>query len=166
MRAKVLWVMALVVLAVVNVAIWQKEKVLAEGQTVLLELVPRDPRSLMQGDYMVLNYRLAEAIRAKVSDRSIDGLTVVSLDKQGRAAFDGMHQTGKALADGQALIRFRKRGDVVRIGAEAFFFEEGQAGAYASAKYGELKVSRDGEVVLTGMRDETLSPLGARLHGR
>ena len=35
-----------------------KERVLRDGATVLLRLAPRDPRSLMQGDFMQLNYRL------------------------------------------------------------------------------------------------------------
>ncbi|XOT97907.1 GDYXXLXY domain-containing protein, partial [Alcaligenes pakistanensis] len=30
------------------------------GQTVLLELAPVDPRSLMQGDYMSLNFALSQ----------------------------------------------------------------------------------------------------------
>ncbi len=153
MRTKLLWGMALVVLAVVNFAVWQKEQVLATGRTVLLELAPRDPRSLMQGDYMVLNYRLANDIRDRLRERSADGLAVVKLDGGGLAAFDHIHQAGEALQPDQALIRFRKRGNVVRIGAEACFFQEGRAAVYAPAKYGELKVARDGEVVLVGLRD-------------
>jgi uncharacterized membrane-anchored protein len=159
MRTKLLWGMALVVLGVVNAAVWQKEQVLADGRTVLLELAPRDPRSLMQGDYMVLNYRLANDIRAKVAERSADGLAVVTLDAQGLAAFDHIYRTGEALQPDQPLIRFRKRGNVVRIGAEAYFFQEGRAAFYAPAKYGELKVARDGEVVLVGLRDAERRPL-------
>lgn len=159
MRTKLLWGMALVVLAVVNLAAWQKEHVLATGRTVLLELVPRDPRSLMQGDYMVLNYRLANDIRDRLRERSVDGLAVVKLDGDGLAAFDHIHQAGDALQPDQALIRFRKRGNVVRIGAEAYFFQEGRAAVYAPAKYGELKVARDGEVVLVGLRDGERRPL-------
>ncbi|MDE8355606.1 GDYXXLXY domain-containing protein, partial [Klebsiella pneumoniae] len=41
-------------LAVVNLAIVSCERLLAEGEVVLLELAPVDPRSLMQGDYMSL----------------------------------------------------------------------------------------------------------------
>jgi len=159
MRIKLLWVMALVVLGVVNHAAWQKEQVLTEGRTVLLELAPRDPRSLMQGDYMVLNYRLADAIRAKLSAPSADGLAVVTVDAQGQALFDHIHQAGEALQPDQVLVRFRKRGQVVRIGAEAFFFEEGRAAIYTPAKYGELKVAKDGEVVLVGLRDAAGNPL-------
>lgn len=153
MRTKLLWVMALVILGVVNYAVWDKEQVVNKGRTVLLELAPRDPRSLMQGDFMALNYRLADALRSRLSDRSVDGLAVVTLDEQGVAQLDHLHQAGGALQANQVLIRFRKRGGVVRIGAESFFFQEGRASIYNPAKYGELKAARDGEVVLVGLRD-------------
>lgn len=166
MRTKLLWIMALVILAVVNYAVWQKEQALAAGRTLLLELAPVDPRSLMQGDYMVLNYRLAGDIRARLTVRSTDGLAVVNVDDQGHARFDHVHQAGDALQPDQALIRFRKRGAVVRIGAEAFFFEEGEAQVYEPARFGELKVSGDGEVILIGLRDDKLMTLGEKLISR
>ncbi|KIG15596.1 putative membrane protein [Enhygromyxa salina] len=40
----------------------QKERVLSTGQTVLLPLAPVDPRSLMQGDYMILRYELEDEL--------------------------------------------------------------------------------------------------------
>ncbi len=53
-----LLVLIAVILAVMNTAIWQKEQILAEGETVYLKLAPVDPRSLMQGDYMRLRYAI------------------------------------------------------------------------------------------------------------
>ena len=53
---------AVATLAAVNVAIWQKEALIAEGRPVYVELAPVDPRSLIQGDYMRLNFRLPEDI--------------------------------------------------------------------------------------------------------
>ena len=38
-----------------NWSVYQKEQTLKDGQLVLLQLAPVDPRSLMQGDYMRLN---------------------------------------------------------------------------------------------------------------
>lgn len=159
MRTKLLWAMALVILGVVNYAVWDKEQVVNKGRTVLLELAPRDPRSLMQGDFMVLNYGLSGALRTQIKARSLDGLAVVTLNEQDVAQLDRIHQAGSALQANQALIRFRKRGEVVRIGAESFFFQEGQAAIYSPAKYGELKVAANGEVVLVGLRDAQRLPL-------
>ena len=43
-----------------NHSIARKEALLKDGQLVLLELAPVDPRSLMQGDYMALRYKISE----------------------------------------------------------------------------------------------------------
>lgn len=45
-----------------NWSVYQKEQTLKDGQLVLLQLAPVDPRSLMQGDYMRLNYKEASSI--------------------------------------------------------------------------------------------------------
>src|SRR5690606_14717090 len=41
------------------IAVIQKERTIKEGELVLLELAPIDPRSLIQGDYMQLNYTIS-----------------------------------------------------------------------------------------------------------
>ncbi|WP_351125065.1 GDYXXLXY domain-containing protein, partial [Shewanella sp. T24-MNA-CIBAN-0130] len=59
-----LWaiIAALVILAGINYKIFQQEQLLANGEIILFELAPVDPRSLMQGDYMALNYDIARVI--------------------------------------------------------------------------------------------------------
>ena len=68
------WMIALAGLALILVlANWdiaQKRAVIADGQVLLLELRPADPRSLFQGDYM----RLALADAAMPSETIIDDL--------------------------------------------------------------------------------------------
>jgi uncharacterized membrane-anchored protein len=49
------------VLVVANLGIWQKEDLVANGQPVFVALAPVDPRSLLQGDYMRLNFRVPVA---------------------------------------------------------------------------------------------------------
>ena len=46
----------IVVLGATNYVIWQRQQVVDNGYPVLLDLRPVDPRSLIQGDYMVLRY--------------------------------------------------------------------------------------------------------------
>ena len=53
-----------IILGLVNWQIYQKEQHLAHGTKVYLELAPVDPRSLMQGDYMALRFKIADDIRA------------------------------------------------------------------------------------------------------
>ena len=45
----------LLVLAVANAIIVDKQRILGASQLVLLELRPVDPRALLQGDYMQLD---------------------------------------------------------------------------------------------------------------
>jgi uncharacterized membrane-anchored protein len=51
-------------------------------------------------------------------------------------------------------LKYRKRDEQIRIASDAFYFEEGTAGAYEEAKYGEIKVDSYGECVLVGLRNE------------
>ena len=44
-----------------NWSVYKKEQILKDGRLVLLQLVPVDPRSLMQGDYMRLSYKEASS---------------------------------------------------------------------------------------------------------
>lgn len=160
MRNRVLWAVALLMLVVINIAIAHKERLIAQGSTVLLALAPRDPRSLMQGDYMTLSYVLADEIRAQIGTISVDGLALIALDERGVARFVRLYVPGAPLAAHERVLRFRKRGSTVRLATDAFFFQEGQASHYSNAKYGELRVDAAGEAVLIGLRDEHLQPLG------
>ena len=71
---------------------------------------------------------------------------------------------GQALAENQRLLRFRRRGESVRLASDAYFFEEGEWETYAAARFGELRVSEEGDAVLVGLRDREGNPMGALLH--
>jgi len=148
------------VLALVSVPflVIKKEATLSEGRTVLLRLRPVDPRSLMQGDYMVLRYAMADEIpAAELQDK---GRIVVSLDTNNVAKFVKIHK-GETLQAGQCLLYYRKRGNL-RLGAESYMFQEGDANLYARARYGELKVDKEGVSVLVGLRGDDFQPLGRK----
>jgi uncharacterized membrane-anchored protein len=134
----------------------QKEAVLRDGQPLLLRLGPVDPRSLIEGDYM----RLAYEIQAQ-ADWPVDGKLVVRKDADGVGHLVRLHMPGEPLAPGEMLLRYRRRRWQTRLGAEAFYFQEGTAGRYANACYGELRVTPSGESVLVGLRDADRAQLGA-----
>ncbi|WP_225937532.1 GDYXXLXY domain-containing protein [Myxococcus sp. RHSTA-1-4] len=138
----------------------QKEYVLANGRTVLLELAPRDPRSLMQGDYMVLDYEISRQQWQDVSLQPTDGYLVLRLDEQGVGRFVRFDTPETPLAPGEFKLRYRVRQHRVRLGAESFFFQEGHADRYERARYGELRVADSGASVLVGLRDEQRQSLG------
>ena len=140
-----------IVLIAVNWQIARKERVLREGTSILLALAPVDPRSLMQGDYMRLDYAIAREIGWR-NEWPNDGQIVIRTDGDGVAAFVRRHE-GAPLAPGEHLLLYRRRGGRIRIGTDAYFFEEGTAWRYDDARYGELRVDADGESLLVGLRD-------------
>ena len=136
-----------------NFSVWKKEKVLAEGNLVLLKLAPVDPRSLMQGDYMELRYDfgITEAMRTPVAKR---GFCVIKTDanKVGRAV---RFQTGPTpLREGEQLLRYHRSQFDIHLGAESYFFEEGTAESFNNARYGGLRVDDKGNSILVGLYDE------------
>ncbi len=153
---------AIVVLGLCNLLVLDRERLLADGTSILLELGPRDPRSLIQGDYMALAYEIPEPIQGDPNLPS-DGRLVVRLDEQGVGTVQRLYREGEALQPGEHLLRYRRRGTRIRLGAEDFFFQEGQAPEYQGARYGELKVDAQGNALLIGLRDAERQPLGIRL---
>lgn len=143
------------VLAIANYDIVYKQEVVDEGTPILLELGPADPRSLMQGDYMTLRYADSvlppAAIRESLPRR---GTAVLELDGDGVARF-GRLDDGTALGEHEHRLNFKRRlhRQGVSYGAEAFFFQEGDAERYSDAKYGVLHVDPDGDSVLVGLAD-------------
>lgn len=159
MRRIGILVIAVVILIIVNFAIYQKEQLLAQGTPLLLELAPRDPRSLIQGDYLILRYKIANEPELWKVDK--DGFLVIERDDKHIAQFKRVYNQTIPLQKNELLLRFRKRQHGIRLGAESFFFQEGHAQYYENARYGELKVTASGESILVGLRDEKLNPLVA-----
>ena len=158
----------LLVLLVPNYAILQKEQLLRDGTVVLLELAPVDPRSLIQGDYMRLEYAIARELSGQRGRANVepivprvprDGHIVVRLDDQGVASFVRWHDERTPVARGEHLLQYRRRDNAIRLATDAFYFQEGHARRYEAAKYGELRVAPSGESVLVGLRDSLQRPL-------
>ena len=138
-----------------NWSVFSKEKTLESGRLVLLELAPVDPRSLMQGDYMRLRYKINNTDRIKLGKR---GFCILKLDTNGvaqRIRFQGSLQP---LQKGEFGIKYfsDSYGSYINIhvGAESYFFEEGAGERYEAAKYGGLKIDEEGNSVLTGLYNE------------
>lgn len=161
----------IVVLVAVNLGIKKYETHLATAEKVLLQLAPVDPRSLMQGDYMALNYAISEQIMAAIEQQlattddqqpieslynlSQDGLVVIKKDAQGVGHFVRLVSPSEegqlSLAKEELLLAYRLRQGQLKIATNAFFFQEGQAAAFEQAKYGLFRVNDKGEPLLTDM---------------
>ena len=161
MRNLVLWIAAALILVRVNYTIWQREELLAGGRTVLLQLAPVDPRSLMQGDYQALRFKITEdAFPGGAAKSAKDGRMIVALDSRQVGTFRRF--AGSLQGGDEALLRYRIRNGQPKLATNAFFFQEGEGGRYRNAKYGEFRVSADGEALLVALRDADLHTLGAK----
>ena len=171
MQDKLAILVLLIILLGINGAIAKKEKHLAEGIIVYLELAPVDPRSLMQGDYMALRFRMANEIqqaltRTRNRDEwqglltADDGYAVVRLNERNIGTFQHLQQDETSvLADNEILMRYRVRNGMIKFATNAFFFQEGHAQRYEQARYGQFRVDAHGELLLADMVDEDLNTL-------
>lgn len=140
----------------------KNEKVLSEGETVLLELRPVDPRSLMQGDYMTLHFEVCNHIYGLEAESN--KFCVVRLDDNRVAHFVSLtNDAAVALREDELLLRYSLEKNnwgekFYTIGSDSYFFQEGTAIKYETAKYGMLKVVTKGEMIgtcsLVGLCDE------------
>jgi uncharacterized membrane-anchored protein len=131
---------------------WKKEQVLKNGDLVLFQLAPVDPRSLMQGDYMRLNYAIAQSLHPK----NQRGYLIVRKNEQGVAEKVRLQATVQPLENGESAIRFNKPDWQTTIGAESFFFQEGQGKKFEKAKFGGIRVDKNGNSLLEGLYDKDL----------
>lgn len=161
MRKHVILLVVIAVIGIINYQIMRKEQVLTKGALVLLELGPRDPRSLMQGDFMVLRYRMPRELSRWNLGKDVPRKGFVVLDMQANkvGVVKRIYHAGDKLEPNQRLIRYRVRKRGLRIGSEAFFFQEGHGKFYERARYGELRLDRNGDSVLVGLRNDKLEPI-------
>ncbi|MFM5524744.1 GDYXXLXY domain-containing protein [Aeromonas veronii] len=161
-RQLALLLSGLAILAGINATVWRYEHAMSSGEVVLLRLAPVDPRSLMQGDYMRLNYEIARELTNRDTranqDKGSDTL-VIRLDA---------HQVASLVADGkpdrlasdERLLQVHQSERQWQIGPDAYFFEEGTGEQYEAARYGEFRLQADGKTLLVGLRDEAYQPIG------
>ena len=136
-----------------NWSVYQKEQTLKDGQLVLLQLAPVDPRSLMQGDYMRLNYKEASSdlLDEQTGTR---GYAILRTDSNQVGEIVRLQNTLEPINDNELVIKYKIINRRLFLGAESFFFEEGQDTLYQKAVYGGLKVDDKGQSLLVGLYDE------------
>jgi len=144
-------------------SVCKKEGQIKNGETLIVHLLPRDPRAFLLGDYMALNYAMNREVDTALSARYADGknlpgngIAVVRLDPDKVASFVRLDD-GSPLQDDERRLHFRVRGHKARIAAPAFYFQEGSAEDFDRAQYGELRVDADGASLLVHLLDDELA---------
>ena len=155
---------AVLALGMVHIDVQNKEQVIAQGQKIYVPLAPRDPRSLMQGDYMALNFAFPQEVRDALNKGDTLGtsrhaLVVAVLDERGVATVRRLAQSNEALSAGERLLPLKRLKDDWVLVTDAFYFPEGQGTPFARARFGEFRVLPDGRALLVGLADEHLQAL-------
>jgi uncharacterized membrane-anchored protein len=149
------WLIAVISLQVLILCgiVGTKERLLRTGQTVKLELVPIDPRSLMQGDYVRLNYRISSPPPGTIPDGRYRVKLVLSKDENGVHQFTSLYKAGTTLEPEDALITgWVRSGGRLVFGIENFFVPENTGlELEQTAKYGLVKLSATGDALLVGL---------------
>lgn len=106
------------------------ERILTKGQFVLLRLQPVDPRSLIQGDYMSINYELSSRVNRDLQSALDDKTTTITMSEQLReklstrdrmkvmAAFrviDGVAEQTMAFYEASEITAFDADEDIVYL---------------------------------------------------
>lgn len=155
-RTLVLWLATLGVLGGVGWHAARSEAILADGRVVYVPTRPRDPRSLVQGDFHRLRYDL----KSGASDAGYLALTV---DDRGVVVAD-RPLTGEPAPD-EVRVAYRMVDGEPQIAPTSFLIEEGTGSEYTAARYAELRVGDDGRALLVRLRTEDLTPLGPEPRG-
>jgi len=137
------------------------------GDTVLLRVVPVDPRDLFRGDYVILSYEFS-----RTPPSTIEGLRDIrSSELEGRNVYvslvpesDGKHWRADKLSihppDAGTYIRGRIAGhNRLQFGIEAYYLQEGRGREYEQAireqrLSAEIAVTSGGRAALRGLRIE------------
>jgi uncharacterized membrane-anchored protein len=136
------------------------ENIRRDGEEILLNLRPADPRALMMGDYMALRY-VEENSNSFPKDLPPSGQITLTLDENNVGTFNGLADN-KSLAENEIRINYVRRSRGITFGAPRYYFQNGTAETYERAEYGVFKVSPSGRAILVGLADaafdEILAP--------
>lgn len=161
-KAQLAWMLAgaVLVFGAVNWDVRGKEQVIAHGQRILVPLIPVDPRSLMQGDYMALRFDLPPAVREGLENIIGPKAYVrAAVDGQGIAKVQALVTDRKQAGAGEVILPLKRlKGQWVLV-TDAYFFPEGQGTHFESGKYGDFRVLPDGRALLVGLADAEGKPI-------
>ncbi|RZL64228.1 MAG: DUF4401 domain-containing protein [Variovorax sp.] len=148
-------------LAVASGAIFQKENILRDGQPVFVRLAPVDPRSLMQGDYMALDFALPGDLRWEGGQhRGERPLVLLRPDPALPSTYTLVEaDRGTPRQPGDLAVPLSPKDGRWVFVTDAWFFKEGDAAKFETARYGEFRILPNGSALLVGMADEHLQPL-------
>lgn len=129
-----------------------KEESYKKENTIILELAPVDPRSIMQGDYMTLTYQLRNEFESE-NLSSQNEYIVLKADSRGVYHYEKLSEKNvKNSIKVKNVYNFD-------IGANTYFIKEGSSEHYDKVKYAKLYLLKSGKVRIFKLLDKELNEL-------
>ncbi|VTU06988.1 Uncharacterized membrane-anchored protein [Actinobacillus indolicus] len=152
-------------LGIAQFTIHQNEDVLENGESIVLKLAPRDPRSIMQGDYMELHYELLNQVGNALPNEEMTNskaYALLTLDEQRIATLCRIEFEKPQHFDGCAQgiylpVTLNSYGDL-SLPTQQFFFPEGKGEYFNQAEYGEYRF-KEGKALLLRLLNTELEAL-------
>jgi uncharacterized membrane-anchored protein len=154
MRNKIYLLFVFLIAGALVYGVCRQERTLKSGEIFYLRLAPLDPRSLMQGDYMQLNYSVDNKLPNQDDLRGKQAVLVK--DAAGAASFSRIYE-GEPLAANEIKVNIMRGNAGFSVAPESYMFQEGLAKSYEAAKYAVLKTDGSGKVLLVNLADESLN---------
>lgn len=144
-------------------AAWQKEQLLQNGEVAALELVPVDPRSLLQGDYVQLGYQIQRDYSSQYYSNMAstpDGKIEVVLQQTAESvSYNGkqipVYKASKFTrfgAEDGVLIKGKGRDGVLSLGIESFFIPENTGTKWEEKTHAIVRIAKNGDAILENLR--------------
>lgn len=158
----VLLAIILLQLVLIGYQIASSESILSQGRSVKLQLAPIDPRSLLQGDYVQLNYTISTLGQEQFADTDGKLRVVLRPDQSGVYGYSGYYEQagvwnkpyqalpGDVIMNGKPIGSQR-----VEYGIESYFVPEGTGRELErTAKFAQVRVGKKGDAILERLTSE------------
>lgn len=129
-----------------------KEERNLKQETFYIKTAPVDPRSLIQGDYMILNYDITESARKEARGLR-KGYIRVRINDLKVAEFVRVDNKYLPSSDNEISIQFHQNNSTMDIGVNSYLFQEGTGNRYQKAQYAEVIELKNGELRLKHLLD-------------
>src|SRR5690606_313872 len=133
---------------------------LNNGAVVKLQIEPLDPRSLLQGDYVRLNYTIstlpADVAETLEETDHVRLQVVLAPDANGVHGFKRVYERGEALGADEIMLTGKWSGyREVYYGIETYFVPEGTGlEVERNAAYAYVRVGAGGDALLERLSDK------------
>ena len=134
MRAKLFFLCACLITGILGGYAWNTQRALKDAQTIYFKIAPVDPRALLSGDYMTLQY-----------DFEVN-------------SWRGNRKDITLFVDAQKVVSLQQSSRPLRL-PHQFYFQEGTGKKYESAVYAQAALLPNGRILLTGLTDENFNLL-------